>query len=150
MAGWDVCVKERSGMSLSTLKKALFAGGYDVEKNNSRVKLAIKGLVTKGTHVQTKGTGGSGSFKLNKKQTEVKKAAPKATKPGRQKVVSQEDEQACRCRQESHQKPKVTKKIKAVKSKTSKPKAAKIKEVNVFLLFFTPQTALLRATHIFP
>ncbi|KAF4094163.1 hypothetical protein AMELA_G00010260 [Ameiurus melas] len=40
------------------LKKALTAGGYDVEKNNSRVKLAVKGLVTKGTLVQTKGTGG--------------------------------------------------------------------------------------------
>ncbi len=34
--------KERSGVSLAALKKALAAGGYDVEKNNSRVKLAIK------------------------------------------------------------------------------------------------------------
>ncbi|MCJ8732093.1 hypothetical protein PDJAM_G00206990 [Pangasius djambal] len=41
--------KERSGVSLAALKKALAAGGYDVEKNNSRVKLAVKGLVTKGT-----------------------------------------------------------------------------------------------------
>uniref|UniRef100_A0A8C2INK5 Histone H1 n=1 Tax=Cyprinus carpio TaxID=7962 RepID=A0A8C2INK5_CYPCA len=61
--------KERSGVSLAALKKALSAGGYDVEKNNSRVKLAIKSLVTNGTLVQTKGTGASGSFKLNKKQT---------------------------------------------------------------------------------
>uniref|UniRef100_A0A8C1RQC4 Histone H1 n=1 Tax=Cyprinus carpio TaxID=7962 RepID=A0A8C1RQC4_CYPCA len=58
--------KERSGVSLAALKKALSAGGYDVEKNNSRVKLAIKSLVTNGTLVQTKGTGASGSFKLNK------------------------------------------------------------------------------------
>uniref|UniRef100_A0AAY4C364 Histone H1 n=1 Tax=Denticeps clupeoides TaxID=299321 RepID=A0AAY4C364_9TELE len=60
--------KERSGVSLAALKKALAAGGYDVEKNNSRVKVAIKSLVTKGTLVQTKGTGASGSFKLNKNQ----------------------------------------------------------------------------------
>uniref|UniRef100_A0AAY5ESI1 Histone H1 n=1 Tax=Electrophorus electricus TaxID=8005 RepID=A0AAY5ESI1_ELEEL len=62
--------KERSGVSLAALKKALAAGGYDVEKNNTRVKLAIKSLVTKGTLVQTKGTGASGSFKINKKQAE--------------------------------------------------------------------------------
>uniref|UniRef100_A0A8C1YL82 Histone H1 n=1 Tax=Cyprinus carpio TaxID=7962 RepID=A0A8C1YL82_CYPCA len=60
--------KERSGVSLAALKKALAAGGYDVEKNNSRVKLAIKSLVTKGALVQVKGTGASGSFKVSKKQ----------------------------------------------------------------------------------
>ena len=59
--------KERSGVSLAALKKALVASGYDVEKNNSRVKVAVKSLVTKGTLLQTKGTGASGSFKLNKK-----------------------------------------------------------------------------------
>ncbi|XP_062865578.1 uncharacterized protein LOC134328410 [Trichomycterus rosablanca] len=54
----------------------------DVEKNNSRVKLAVKSLVTKDILVQTKGTGASGSFKLNKKQIEVKKpAAKKAAAP---------------------------------------------------------------------
>uniref|UniRef100_A0A8K9Y4E8 Histone H1 n=1 Tax=Oncorhynchus mykiss TaxID=8022 RepID=A0A8K9Y4E8_ONCMY len=65
--------KERSGVSLAALKKSLAAGGYDVEKNNSRVKIAVKSLVTKGTLVQTKGTGASGSFKLNKKAVEAKK-----------------------------------------------------------------------------
>ncbi len=74
--------KERSGVSLAALKKALAAGGYDVEKNNSRVKLAIKSLVTKGTLLQVKGTGASGSFKISKKQAETKKKpAPKAKKP---------------------------------------------------------------------
>ncbi|KAI5101769.1 histone H1-like, partial [Silurus meridionalis] len=72
--------KERSGVSLAALKRALAAGGYDVE-NNSRFKLAVKGLVLKGTLLQSKGTGASGSFKLNKKQTEAKKTATKAKKP---------------------------------------------------------------------
>uniref|UniRef100_A0A8C7AF57 H1.6 linker histone, cluster member n=1 Tax=Neovison vison TaxID=452646 RepID=A0A8C7AF57_NEOVI len=66
--------KERTGMSLAALKKALAAAGYDVEKNNSRIKLGLKSLVSKGTLVQTKGTGASGSFKLSKK------ALPEPTK----------------------------------------------------------------------
>uniref|UniRef100_G3U2H2 H1.2 linker histone, cluster member n=1 Tax=Loxodonta africana TaxID=9785 RepID=G3U2H2_LOXAF len=80
--------KERSGVSLAALKKALAAAGYDVEKNNSRIKLGLKSLVSKGTLVQTKGTGASGSFKLNKKaasgeaKPKIKKAgAAKAKKP---------------------------------------------------------------------
>ncbi|KAK9397559.1 histone H1-like [Crotalus adamanteus] len=73
--------KERNGVSLAALKKALAAAGYDVEKNNSRIKLGLKSLVGKGTLVQTKGTGASGSFKLNKKQQEGKDKAPVKKKP---------------------------------------------------------------------
>uniref|UniRef100_A0A3P9CVW5 Histone H1 n=1 Tax=Maylandia zebra TaxID=106582 RepID=A0A3P9CVW5_9CICH len=58
--------KERNGLSVAALKQALAAGGYDVDKNKARVKTAIKSLVAKGTLVQTKGTGASGSFKMNK------------------------------------------------------------------------------------
>ncbi|KAL7990089.1 hypothetical protein Chor_012755 [Crotalus horridus] len=36
--------KERNGVSLAALKKALAAAGYDVEKNNSRIKLGLKNL----------------------------------------------------------------------------------------------------------
>uniref|UniRef100_A0A672JX43 Histone H1 n=1 Tax=Sinocyclocheilus grahami TaxID=75366 RepID=A0A672JX43_SINGR len=62
---------ERRGVSLAALKKALAGGGYDVEKNNSRVKIALKSLVKKGALVQTKGTGASGSFKLSKKPAPI-------------------------------------------------------------------------------
>ncbi|CAF98837.1 unnamed protein product, partial [Tetraodon nigroviridis] len=82
--------KERNGVSLAALKKALAAGGYDVDKNKARVKIAVRGLVSKGTLVQTKGTGASGSFKMNKKAAE-----PKAKKPaagGRQEGGSQSQE----------------------------------------------------------
>ncbi|ELR58900.1 Histone H1.4 [Bos mutus] len=72
--------KERSGVSLAALKKAL-AAAPDVEKNNSRIKLGLKSLVSKGTLVQTKGTGASGSFKLNKKAA-TGEAKPKAKKAG--------------------------------------------------------------------
>ncbi|KAG8141033.1 hypothetical protein E2320_003712 [Naja naja] len=67
--------KERGGISLAALKKSLAASGYDVEKNNSRIKLGLKSLVTKGTLLQTKGTGASGSFKLNKKRADPKDKA---------------------------------------------------------------------------
>uniref|UniRef100_A0A452V5X5 H1.3 linker histone, cluster member n=1 Tax=Ursus maritimus TaxID=29073 RepID=A0A452V5X5_URSMA len=49
--------------------------------NNSRIKLGLKSLVSKGTLVQTKGTGASGSFKLNKKAASGE-AKPKAKKAG--------------------------------------------------------------------
>ncbi|KAL8177151.1 UNVERIFIED_CONTAM: hypothetical protein K2H54_042669 [Gekko kuhli] len=73
--------KERGGVSLAALKKSLAAAGYDVEKNNSRIKLGLKSLVTKGTLVQTKGTGASGSFKLNKKQADAKDKVVAKKKP---------------------------------------------------------------------
>ncbi|CAK6439104.1 unnamed protein product [Pipistrellus nathusii] len=76
--------QERAGMSLAALKKALAAAGYDVDKNNSRIKLVLKSLVSKGTLVQTKGTGASGSFRLSKKAApelvKVKKAASAKSK----------------------------------------------------------------------
>ncbi|XP_064332079.1 histone H1.4 isoform X2 [Camelus dromedarius] len=71
--------KERSGVSLAAMKKALPAAGYDVK--NSHIKLGLQSLVNKGTLVQTKGTGASGSFILNKKAT-TRHAKPKAKKVG--------------------------------------------------------------------
>uniref|UniRef100_A0AAX7SSS0 Histone H1 n=1 Tax=Astatotilapia calliptera TaxID=8154 RepID=A0AAX7SSS0_ASTCA len=71
--------KERNGLSVAALKKALAAGGYNVDKNKARVKTAIKSLVAKGTLVQTKGTGASGSFKMNR-VTETKAKTPAAAK----------------------------------------------------------------------
>ncbi len=114
--------KERSGVSLAALKKALAAGGYDVEKKNSRVKLAIKSLVTKGTLVQVKGTGASGSFKLSKKQTETKKVAPKAKKPAAKKPKS-----AAAKKPAAKKSPKKAKKpaAAAAKKATKSPKKAK-------------------------
>ncbi|NXM38849.1 H110 protein, partial [Gymnorhina tibicen] len=72
--------QERRGLSLAALKKALAAGGYDVEKNNSRIKLGLKSLVSKGTLVQTRGVGASGSFRLSKRPGETKEEVPKKKK----------------------------------------------------------------------
>ncbi|KAM6176614.1 histone H1.1 [Erethizon dorsatum] len=145
--------KERSGVSLAALKKALAAAGYDVEKNNSRIKLGLKSLVSKGTLVQTKGTGASGSFKLNKKAPSgepklgTAKVASKGKAPGAPKKPKKAPAAAAKRAvktpkkakkpvlvkkpSKSPKKPKVVKPKKAVKSpakaKAVKPKAAKAK-----------------------
>ncbi|XP_027035006.2 histone H1-like [Tachysurus fulvidraco] len=122
--------KERNGVSLAALKKALAASRYDV-MNNSCVKLAVKGLVTKGILVQTKGTGASVSFKLNKKQTEVKKpakkAAPKGTKAAAKNPAAAKKPKKVAAKKPAAKKsPKKTKKpVAAVKKATKSPKKAK-------------------------
>ncbi|XP_051509314.1 histone H1.3-like [Myxocyprinus asiaticus] len=78
--------KERGGVSLVALKKALAASGYDAAKNIPRIKLAVKRLLAKGGLTQTKGTGASGSFKIStiavtkSKKPKAKKAKRKTTK----------------------------------------------------------------------
>ncbi|XP_029289871.1 histone H1-like [Cottoperca gobio] len=117
--------KERSGVSAAAVKKALAAGGYDVDKNKSRVKTAIKSLVEKGTLVQIKGTGASGSFKMNKNAADtkatkpVKKAAPAAKKPAAKKPVAVKKPAAA-----AKKSPKKAKKPVAAKKVAKSPKKA--------------------------
>lgn len=115
--------KERKGLSLAALKKALAAGGYDVEKNNSRIKLGLKSLVSKGTLVQTKGTGASGSFRLNKKPGEVKEKAPRkrATAAKPKKPAAKKPAAAAK-------KPKKAAAVKKSPKKAKKPAAAATKK----------------------
>ncbi|XP_075938305.1 histone H1-like [Anarhichas minor] len=81
---------ERSGVSATALKKALAAGGYDVENHNTHVNNAIKNLVTKGTLVQIKGLGAWGSFRMSKTAVEkpAKKTAPTVKKPAAKKPAA--------------------------------------------------------------
>ena len=114
--------KERSGVTVPSMKKALAADGYNVEKNNSRVNTTIKALVLKGTLIQVKGAGASGSFKINKevkaKKPAVKKAAaPKAKKPAVKKPAA--------AKKTTPKKVKKTAVKKATPKKVKKPVAAK-------------------------
>ncbi|CAM4494869.1 histone H1-like [Lepidochelys kempii] len=114
--------KERKGLSLAALKKVLAAGGYDVEKNNSRIKLGLKSLVSKTILVQTKGTGASGSFKLNRKPGETKEKAPKkkpAAKP--KKPVAKKPASAAK-------RPKKAAAVKKSPKKAKKPAASAAKK----------------------
>lgn len=78
----------RGGVSLAALKKALRTGGYDVVRNRARILIAIRRLVANKSLLQTKGTGASGSFKVNKKPpTPRKKRVKKKPKAKQVKRV---------------------------------------------------------------
>ncbi|KAG2461762.1 histone H1-like [Polypterus senegalus] len=121
--------KDRHGLSLAALKKALSAGGYDVEKNNARIKLSIKSLVSKGSLVQTKGTGASGSFKINKKQAETKEKATKKKAVPKKKPAAKKPVAAKKVKKPAAKKPaaakKTAKKPAAAKKAAKSPKKAK-------------------------
>ena len=74
-------LKDRKGSSLAAIKKYI-AANYkcDVDKLNTHIKNAVKAGVAKGTLVQTKGKGASGSFKLGTKKADADKAKAKRAK----------------------------------------------------------------------
>ncbi|XP_039658013.1 protamine-like protein [Perca fluviatilis] len=112
---------ERGGVSLAALKKALKAGGYDVVKNKARILMAIRRLVASKSLLRTKGTGASGSFKLNKKPpTPRKKKVVKKKKPKVKKVKKASPKKAA-----GGATPAAKKSPKKRKSKAKSPKKAK-------------------------
>ncbi|XP_040899196.1 protamine-like protein [Toxotes jaculatrix] len=117
---------ERGGVSLASLKKTLKAGGYDVVKNKARILIAIRRLVANKSLVQTKGTGASGSFKLNKKPpTPRKKKVVKKKKPNAKKVKKTRAKKAAGGDTPAAKKsPKKKRKAKSPK-KAKRPAAAK-------------------------
>ncbi|XP_029296612.1 protamine-like protein [Cottoperca gobio] len=113
---------ERGGVSLAALKKALKAGGYDVVKNRARIVTAIRRLVASKSLVQTKGTGASGSFKLNKKPPTPRK---KKKKPKAKRVKRASPKKAAGGATPAAKKsPKKKRKAKSPK-KATRPAAAK-------------------------
>lgn len=76
---------DRGAVSLAALKRALKDAGYDVVKNRARILIAIRRLVANKSLLQTKGTGASGSFKVNKKPPTPRKKRVKK-KPRAKKV----------------------------------------------------------------
>ncbi|KAM9376165.1 uncharacterized protein KZ484_008755 [Pholidichthys leucotaenia] len=117
--------KEKKGMSLAAIKKALAAGGYDVDKNKSRVNIAIKSLVNKGTLSQTKGTGASGSFKVAKAESKAKKPAKKGPAKAKKPAAAKKPKAAGAKKAAAAKKsPKKVKKPAAAKKAPKSPKKA--------------------------
>ncbi|XP_008560313.1 histone H1 [Microplitis demolitor] len=108
---------ERGGSSLQAIKKYIAATyKVDVEKQAPFIKKFLKAAVIKGTLVQTKGKGASGSFKLA-----AEKAAPKpkaAKKPAAPKKPAAAKKPAAK---------KATGEAKAAK-KPASPKKAPVKK----------------------
>ncbi|OWF39757.1 late histone H1-like [Mizuhopecten yessoensis] len=79
-------LQEKGGSSKQKILAYIMANykvGTEKVKINSRVRLALKSCVVKGTVSQAKGTGASGSFKLGEKPKVAKK---EAKKPAAKKV----------------------------------------------------------------
>ena len=80
-------LKDTKGSSLPAIKKYIAANyKVDIVKLSPFVRKALKSLVEKKKLVQTKGTGASGSFKLNKAAKEDKPKKPKAKKAKKPKA----------------------------------------------------------------
>nr|XP_006136033.1 histone H1-like [Pelodiscus sinensis] len=82
--------KNRKGFSLADIEKELVATGVDVQRNKSRIKAALKKLVTNNILCKVPGvTGAPGSYKLCKDpaigKTQLALQLPKTKKPPKQK-----------------------------------------------------------------
>ncbi|XP_078272091.1 uncharacterized protein LOC144602844 [Rhinoraja longicauda] len=83
--------RERRGLSVAAVKKLLSASGYNLARNNSRVNQAVRTLVSKGSLVQTTGSGASGSVRLGRSGPQETMAAAAKVPSGataRRTVVS--------------------------------------------------------------
>ena len=110
-------LKERNGSSLAAIKKYIAANyKVDAAKIAPFIRKAIKSLVEKKKITQTKGTGASGSFKINAAAKEAKK--PAAKKPKAKKPKSPKKKAAAK-------KPAAAKKAKTTPKKAAKKPAAK-------------------------
>ena len=114
-------LKERKGSSLAAIKKYI-AANYkcDVAKLAPFIRKFLKKAVADGKLKQVKGSGASGSFRINKedKPAKPKKAKkPKAKKPKKAKSPKK-----------AAKKPKAKKEKKAKKPKAAKPKKPKAKK----------------------
>ncbi|XP_019621886.1 PREDICTED: histone H2B.6-like [Branchiostoma belcheri] len=118
-------LKDRTGSSVPAIKKYIAANyKFDVEKKAHFIKRALKALVEKGTLVQVKGTGASGSFKIN---VAAKKAAEKAAKKAAKKPAKKPAaKKATKPKATKPKKPKAKKA--ATPKKTKKPAAKKTKK----------------------
>ena len=110
-----LALKERNGSSRQAIEKYVKAN-YKVGEVSTHLKLALKRGVAAGVLVQVKGTGASGSFKVNK---EVKEAKPKK-KPAAKKPAAKKPAAA--------KKPKkpAAKKATTKKASAKKPAAKKV------------------------
>ena len=125
-------LKERKGSSRQAIEKYIAANYKVGPKYTGPLKQALKKGVEKGTFVQTKGSGASGSFKIAKPEPEkkatVKKpaAAKKTTKPTK-KVTKKTPTKKTATKKTAAKKPaakkNATKKASAKKTASPKKKA---------------------------
>ena len=119
-------LKERKGSSRQAIEKYVAANYKVGPKYTGPLKQALKKGVEKGTLVQTKGVGASGSFKIAKPEPEKKPAVkkPAAKKAATKKVTKKTPTKKAPAKKTATKKP-ATKKAapkKATTKKTASPK----------------------------
>ena len=119
-------LKERKGSSRQAIEKYVAANYKVGPKYTGPLKQALKKGVEKGTLVQTKGVGASGSFKIAKPEPEKKPAVkkPAAKKAATKKVTKKTPTKKAPAKKTATKKP-ATKKAapkKATAKKTASPK----------------------------
>ncbi|XP_053337725.1 histone H1.11R-like [Clarias gariepinus] len=129
--------QESKGVSLVALKQALAGYGYDVKKNDSRVKLALRSLVKRGLLVQTIKTGARRQLSVSKRDAvrrPAKKRALKKSKSARRKRATKSASRRVKGSRRSAKKrsaKRVTssrrRKVKAAKRKAAKRKRSKVR-----------------------
>ncbi|XP_033115086.1 histone H1.1, embryonic-like [Anneissia japonica] len=111
-------LKERNGSSRQAIAKYIQAN-YSVDTNmNVHLKMALKRGVESGKLAQPKGTGASGSFKLNQAAAKADAAAKAKKEKAKKKAAADKEKKAAK---------KATKKAKKPAAKKSTKKATKTK-----------------------
>ncbi|XP_062977730.1 histone H1-like [Elgaria multicarinata webbii] len=117
MQAFETCNPSRKGLSLAALKKFLTEAGYNVSKNNSRLKRELNNLVSNGLLIRITGSGASGSFKFSGAQARKKTGKPKKEKQktaaAKKAAGNKEPKKKSRKKQPAVNKPK------GLKSRTS-------------------------------
>ena len=122
-------LKERKGSSRQAIEKYVAANYKVGPKYTGPLKQALKKGVEKGTLVQTKGVGASGSFKIAKPEPEKKPAVkkPAAKKAATKKVTKKTPTKKAPAKKTATKKPAAkktaTKKAPAKKAASPKKKA---------------------------
>jgi len=117
-------LKDRKGSSKQAIVKYV-AASYKVGDNcNTQVKLQLVRMVQNKALTQTKGTGASGSFKINK-VTEEAKAKKAAAQSKKKTAAATKKKTAAKPKKASSPKKKTGAKKTTVKKQTKKPAAKK-------------------------
>ncbi|XP_033108978.1 maltase-glucoamylase, intestinal-like [Anneissia japonica] len=119
-------LKERNGSSRQAIAKYISAN-YKVGDNvGSQLKLALKRGVASGKLVHTKGTGASGSFKLNVAAAKAAASAQAKKEKAKKKAAAQKEKTAAKkAAAKAKKATKVKKPKKPAAKKTKSPKKAK-------------------------
>ncbi|XP_033116241.1 histone H1.1, embryonic-like [Anneissia japonica] len=122
-------LKERNGSSRQAIAKYIQANyKVDAGNMNTHLKMALKRGVDSGKLAQTKGTGASGSFKLNQAAAKADAAAKAKKEKAKKKAAADKEKKAAKKATKKAKKPAAKKAKKPAKKTSKSPKKAKKSE----------------------